>query len=70
MSLGWLSTSQSSKNGTSNGGFNHDRNKWYANVYIYVNGDSTNWNHYYYESMSWRKVDQWLESMRLKYDLR
>lgn len=61
----WLSTSQSNENGTSNGGWNGRTNKWEANVYVKATGD-----HFFYTSISHRKVNTWLEDKRKQYDLR
>ena len=62
--LGWLSTSQVNENGCSNGGFSCERNKWFAHVF--PKGQEA----LHFESISWRKVDRWLEEQRAKYDLR
>lgn len=63
---GWLSTSQSNENGCSNGGFNHDINKWEA--FVYPQGKREKCE--YFASISWRKVNKWLEQKRKQYDLR
>jgi len=61
--FGWLSTSQHNENGCSDGGFNHDKNKWYANVYPKDKPSE------HYESISFRKVDAWLEKKRKELSL-
>ena len=62
--MGWLSTSQSNENGCSNGGFNHKINKWEA--FVYPKGKPSE----YFASISWRKVDAWLEKKRKEYNLK
>ena len=67
---GWLSTSQYNENGCSSGGFDHASNKWYADVHPNQFDENGNRIHLHIESISWRKVNKWLEIMRAKYDLK
>ena len=61
---GWLHTSQYNENGGSDGGFDCDKNKWYANVR--PKGQPSE----HFESISWRKVDAWLTQKRLQFGLK
>lgn len=62
--FGWLSTSQGNENGCSTGGFNFETNKWEAIVYPEGKPKET------YSSISWRKVNKWLEEKRKQYNLK
>lgn len=61
--MGWIQTSQSNENGWSKGGFNCDTNKWEATVYPKGKPSES------YSSISWRKVNKWLEEKRKQYNL-
>lgn len=62
--MNWIATNQTNENGWSNGGFDCEKNKWYASVTL-KNGE-----HFYKESISHRVVAKWLEEKRKEYDLR
>lgn len=64
MVMGWLSTSQNNENGCSRGGFDHEKNKWYAEIYPNKQPSER------FESISWRKVDAWLENKRKQFNLK
>ena len=66
---GWLYTTQGNENGSSNGGFNGETNKWEAHVYLKDKNSNKPSKHYYYTSISHWKVHQWLEKMRKENDL-
>ena len=61
--LQWLSASQNNNNGCSRGGFDFEKDLWWAHINL-KNGTA-----YHYENVSHRKVAMWLEDMQEKYDL-
>lgn len=65
MSYGWITTSQMNENGRSDGGFDTEKDKWYANVYLIKNGEK-----FHFENISHKKVALWLEQKREEFDLK
>ena len=52
------------ENGRSDGGFDTEKDRWYANVYL-KNGEK-----FHFENISHKKVALWLEQKRKEFDLK
>ena len=65
LDLEWLSSMQCNENGSSRGGFDYQKDKWTACIYL-----TATHKKYIKTSRSHRKVATWLRNMQRKYDLR